>query len=128
MRMIGEACELAGRRPRRLREIGMHHMQTKTIRRINHGAWWLRGCWWTAGTPRGLNDVSTEPSAEHSAIATSVRQGRNSMLVFTHPVVVGEDDVDLDHLSGLELFKDLPLTVRCAVHDWVVVAALKQEV
>lgn len=42
-------------------------------------------------------------------------------------MVVGEDDVNLDDLSGLEVFEGFPLTGRGAVDDGVVVAALKKK-
>lgn len=43
-----------------------------------------------------------------------------------HPVVVGEDNVDLDCGSGFVVFENVPLTGGGAVHDIVVVAALRR--
>lgn len=43
----------------------------------------------------------------------------------THPVVVGEDDVDVDDLPGGVLRENIPLAVRGAVDIRVVVAALQ---
>ncbi len=44
----------------------------------------------------------------------------------THPVVVGDSDVDLEDLPRLEGFQDFPATVGGAVDVGVVVAALPQ--
>lgn len=46
----------------------------------------------------------------------------------THPVVIGDGNVDLEDLPRLEGFQDLPATVGGAVDVGVVVAALPNQV
>lgn len=73
----------------------------------------------------GVNDESCRYGTDNNFCSRLSQTNTAPASALTHPVVVGEDDVNFDDLSWLVCCEGVPLTGRRAVDDWVVVTALK---